>query len=203
MPHYMTLLAEGCEITGQIEEGLTLSDDALQIAERIGERWVAAELNRRKGQLLLRQGHSEAAEELCRKAQSIAREQEAKPWELRAAASPAGLRRDQGRRVEARDLLSPVYGWFTEGFNTPRSERSKGIARRTGVSRRVACAEIRTNGRSLAGPTIHGREPGMALKGRLPRFDLSHANGRCAAPRSRQPAVAARTQSGGKPSFGF
>src|SRR5215468_6451571 len=62
---------------------------------------------------------SKAAEELYRKALSTAREQEAKLWELRAAASLARLRRDQGRRTEARDLLAPIYGWFTEGFDTP------------------------------------------------------------------------------------
>jgi predicted ATPase len=123
----MTLLAEACEITGQIEEGLTLSDDALQIAERIGERWVEAELNRRKGQLLLRQGHSEAAEQLYRKALSIAEEQRAKLWELRAAVSFARLRRDQGRHAEAGDLLKPVYGWFTEGFNTPDLREAKAL----------------------------------------------------------------------------
>jgi len=60
-----------------------------------------------------------AAEELYRIALSIAEEQEAKHWELRAAASPARLRCDQGRHAEARDLLAPVYGWFTEGFDTP------------------------------------------------------------------------------------
>jgi predicted ATPase len=100
-------------------------DDALQLAERTGERWFAAELNRHKGQLLLRQGHSEAAEELYRKALSIAEEQGAKLWELRAAASLARLRRDQGRRAEARGLLAPVYGWFTEGFDTPVLKEAK------------------------------------------------------------------------------
>jgi class 3 adenylate cyclase/predicted ATPase len=118
MPYYIALLAAACEIAGQIEEALTLLDEALQIADRTGERWPAAELNRHKGQLLLRQGHSEAAEELYRKALSIAREQEAKLWELRAAASLARLRRDQGRPAEACDLIAPVYGWFTEGFGT-------------------------------------------------------------------------------------
>jgi predicted ATPase len=68
---------------------------------------------------LLRQGHSAAAEELYRKALSIAVEQEAKLWELRAAVSFARLRRDQGRRAEAHDLLAPIYTWFTEGFDTP------------------------------------------------------------------------------------
>jgi predicted ATPase len=106
---------------------LALLDDGLQIAGRTGERWLEAELNRRKGELLLRQGHSEAAEELCRKALSIAVEQEAKLWELRAAASLARLRRDQGRHAEARDLLAPVYGWFTEGFDTPDLKEAKAL----------------------------------------------------------------------------
>jgi predicted ATPase len=75
--------------------------------------------------LLLRQGHTEAAEELYRKALSIARDQEAKLWELRAAPSLARLRRDQGRHAEGCDLLAPVYGWFTEGFGTPDLEEAK------------------------------------------------------------------------------
>jgi predicted ATPase len=102
-------------------------DDALQIVARTGERWFEAELYRQKGQLLLRQGHSEAATELYRKALSIAEEQGARLWELRAAASLARLRRDQGRRAEARDLLAPVYGWFTEGFDTPDLKEAKGL----------------------------------------------------------------------------
>jgi len=118
MPHIIALLARACEIAGKVEEAVTLLDDAFQIVERTGERWFAAELYRHKGQLLVRQGHSEAAVELYRKALSIAEEQEAKLWELRAAVSLARLRRDQGRRGEARDLLAPVYGWFTEGFDT-------------------------------------------------------------------------------------
>jgi predicted ATPase len=121
------LAAAACEIAGQIEEAVTLLDDALQIAERTGERWSAAELNRHKGQLLLRQGHSEAAEELYLKALSIAEEQGAKLWELRAAASLARLRRDQGRHAEALDLLAPVYGWFTEGFDTQDLKEAKAL----------------------------------------------------------------------------
>ena len=121
------LLAEACEIAGRIEEAVTLLDDALQIGERTGERLFAAELNRHKGQLLLRQGDTKAAEELYRKALSIAKEQEAKLWELRAAVSLARLRHDQGRYVEGRDLLAPIYGWFTEGFDTADLKDAKAL----------------------------------------------------------------------------
>ena len=98
---------------------MTQLDEALEIVERTGERWFAPKLCRHKGQLLLGQGHSEAAEELYHKASSIAREQHAKLWELRTAMSLARLLRDQSRRDEARDLLAPLYRWFTEGFDTP------------------------------------------------------------------------------------
>jgi predicted ATPase len=127
MPHFVALLAAACAIAGQVEEAATLLDDALQTVERTGERWFAAELNRHKGDLLLRQGHPEAAEELYRKGLAIAVEQEAKLWELRAAASLARLRRDQGRRAEARDLLAPIYGWFTEGFDTQDLKDAKAL----------------------------------------------------------------------------
>ena len=125
MPLYVALLVEACETAGLVKESVTLLHQALQIGETTGERWFAAELDRQRGGLLLRQGHPEAAEELYRKALSIAREQEAKLWELRAAASLARLWRDQGRRAEARDLLAPVYGWFTEGFATPDLKKAK------------------------------------------------------------------------------
>jgi class 3 adenylate cyclase/predicted ATPase len=127
VPHYIALLAEACEIVGEIDEAVTLLDDALQITERTGERWQDAELNRQKGQILLRQGHSQAAEELYCKALSIAEEQEAKLWELRAAVSLARLRREQGRRGESRDLLAPIYGWFTEGFDTSDLKEARAL----------------------------------------------------------------------------
>jgi predicted ATPase len=97
------------------------------LVERTGERWFAADLNRQKARLLLRQGQAEAAEELYRKALGIAREQEAKLWELRAAGSLARLWRDRGRRAAARDLLASVYGWFTEGFATPDLKEAKAL----------------------------------------------------------------------------
>jgi predicted ATPase len=127
MPLYIALLAGACEIAGQIEEGAARLDQALQLVERTGERWFAAELDRQRGRLLLRQGNPEAAEELYCKALSIAREQEAKLWELRAAASLAQLWRGQGRRAAARDLLAPVYGWFTEGFAIPDLKEAKAL----------------------------------------------------------------------------
>ena len=127
MPHHIALLAGACEIAGQVEEAVNLLDDALQIVERTGERWFAAELNRHKGQLLLEQGHPAAAEELYRKALSIAREQGAKLWELRAATSLARLWREQSRRAEAHDLLAPLYGWFTEGFDIPDLKDGKAL----------------------------------------------------------------------------
>jgi predicted ATPase len=127
VPHYIALLAVACEIAGQVEEASTLLDEALHIVERTGERWLEAELNRHKGQLLQQQGHSEGAEALYRRALSIAEEQGAKLWELRAAASLARLRRDQDRRIEARDVLAPVYAWFTEGFDTPDLKEAKAL----------------------------------------------------------------------------
>ena len=126
-PQFIALLAAACEIAGQVEEGLTLLDDALQIVEKTGERWFAAELNRQKGRLLLRRGRTEAVEELYRKALSIAEEQEAKLWELRAAVSLARLWADEGRRAEARDLLARVYSWFTEGFDIADLKEAKGL----------------------------------------------------------------------------
>ena len=127
MPHFIALLAAACEIAGQAEEALTRLDEAFQIVERTGARWLEAELYRHKGQLLLGQGDSEAAEELYRKSLGIAVEQEAKLWELRAAVSFARLRRDQGRGAKGRDLLAPIYSWFTEGFDTPDLKEAKAL----------------------------------------------------------------------------
>jgi predicted ATPase len=127
MPHYIALMTGAREVAGQVEEASALLDEALQIVERTGERWFAAELNRHKGELLVLQGHAEAAEELYHKALSIAEEQGAKLWELRAAASLARLWRDQGHPAEARDLLGPIYDWFTEGFDMPDLKEAKAL----------------------------------------------------------------------------
>jgi len=127
VPYINALLAAAYEISGQIEEAVAQLDDALQIVKRTGERWFEAELHRHKGQLLLRLGHTEQAEDLYRKAFGVAKELQAKLWELRAAASLARLHRDQRRQVEAHNLLAPVYGWFTEGFDTPDLKEAKAL----------------------------------------------------------------------------
>jgi predicted ATPase len=126
-PQVVALLAEACEIAGQVEEGLGLLDEALQLVEETGERWFAAELNRLKGQLLLRKGYFRRAEELYREALNIAQEQEAKLWVLRAAVSLAQLSLDHSRHIEARDLLAPIYVSFTEGLDTPDLKNAKAL----------------------------------------------------------------------------
>ena len=83
------------------------------------ERWWEAEIHRLKGVLLLSQGNTAESEICFERSIRIARRQRATSLELRAATSLARVWGDQGRRAEARDLLAPVYGWFTEGFDTP------------------------------------------------------------------------------------
>ena len=127
LPFYIDFLAEACESAGQIDESFALLDEALEIAERTEERWFAAELHRHKGRLLMRQGDTESAEKAYQTALSIAAEQEAKLWELRATVDLARLRRDQDRRAEAHDLLAPIYCWFTEGLATPDLKEAKAV----------------------------------------------------------------------------
>jgi predicted ATPase len=94
--------------------------EALDRSEATGERWFETELHRLRGEAVLecRPTHSSEAENCYRQALAVARDQGARLWELRAAMSLARLWRDQGRRAAAGDLLAPVYGWFTEGFDT-------------------------------------------------------------------------------------
>jgi class 3 adenylate cyclase/predicted ATPase len=125
LPHYLALLARACEVAAQKDEALHLLDETVQLVEKTGVRWLAAELNRHRGEMLVRQGQFEAAEQAYLGALAIAAEQGARLWQLRAAISLARLRRDQGRSCDARALLAPVYGWFTEGFNTPDLRSAK------------------------------------------------------------------------------
>jgi len=118
--HWLALLAEAYRDTGRPTEGLRPIAEALDHVAQTGIVYYEAELHRLDGELRL---HLDApdeqrAEASFRRALEIARRQQAKSWELRAATSLGRLRGEQGRRMEARDLLAPVYGWFTEGFDT-------------------------------------------------------------------------------------
>ena len=120
-PYFLALLADAHGRASQAAIGLSLLADALDGVERTGVRWIEAELHRLQGELRLALPEPDQSEaEACfRRALAVAHEQQAKLWDLRAATSLARLWRDQRRRNEARDLLAPIYGWFTEGFETP------------------------------------------------------------------------------------
>jgi predicted ATPase len=128
-PLHLALLAEALALSGKIEEGLAALDDALAQAAVSGARGWNAEIHRLCGELTGRLPHPDPskAEELFRTALAIAREQGTRGYELRAATSLARLWREQGRRGEARDLLAPVYGSFTEGFDTQDLKEAKAL----------------------------------------------------------------------------
>ena len=114
-------LARGEAAAGQTDAAMAAIDEALARSERTGEGWCVAELRRNKGELLLLEGTEDAAraaEEHFRAAIGTAQAQGALSWELRAATSLARLQQRRGLVPEARDLLAPVYGRFTEGFGT-------------------------------------------------------------------------------------
>jgi len=119
-PYFLGLLADAYREGGHSEEGLNVMDEVVAVMETTELRWYEAELHRLKGELLLQQSPDNATEaETCfHQAITIAQNQSAKSWELRAATSLARLWQSQGKRVEARELLAPVYEWFTEGFDT-------------------------------------------------------------------------------------
>jgi predicted ATPase len=125
MPFVLTTLAETYGLAGQPEEGLKRIAEAIALLERTQERWAEAETHRIEGTLLLFVSDEAAAEDSFHKALAVSRRQNAKFWELRAAMSMARLWRDQGKRKEARDLLTPVHGWFTGGFDTPNLREAK------------------------------------------------------------------------------
>jgi predicted ATPase len=133
--HFLTMLAEASGLLGQPEGGLAAMEEALTLMEQTGERYYEAELHRQRGELLLlralkshpAQGSREQHEaEACfQHALDVARGQQAKSLELRAAMSLARLWQHQGKRVEARALLEESYGWFTEGFDTADLQEAK------------------------------------------------------------------------------
>ena len=108
---------------------LPLGCEAMTMAEASGEQWFSAETHRVAGEveLLSPERDLSNAEGYFRRALGIARAQQARSWELRAATSLARLWRDQGRRAEAHDLLAPVYGWFTEGFDSLDLKEAKAL----------------------------------------------------------------------------
>jgi class 3 adenylate cyclase/predicted ATPase len=128
-PYYLALLAEAHGIMGQPAAGLTALTEALTLVDSSGERFYEPELHRLKGALLLQSPSDNATEaESCfQHAVSIAQSQQAKSWELRAATSLSRLWQQQGKRQEAHDLLAPVYGWFTEGFDTADLQEAKAL----------------------------------------------------------------------------
>jgi predicted ATPase len=129
LPLFLSYLAEAHAETGQLNEAWHHIDEATTAVETTKERWVEAELNRMAGAIAMMSPQPDAAkaEAYYERALAVARQQQAKSWELRAAMSMARLWRDRGKRDEARDLLAPVYGWFTEGFDTLDLKEAKAV----------------------------------------------------------------------------
>jgi predicted ATPase len=133
-PYYLELLAEAYGRVGQAGDGLLLLDEALDLVHQTGEGWREAELYRLKGELFLVQAVGRGgvrtapvmdAETCFHRALTIARGQHARSLELRTAVSLSRLWQQQGKRDQARELLAPVYGWFTEGFDTADLQEAK------------------------------------------------------------------------------
>ena len=114
-------------MAGQWQAALEHVGEARRLAEKTKERWAQAETLRLTGDVLAAMGDPAAAEADYREAIAIAQQQSAKLWELRAAMSLARLWRGHDKRAEARGLLAPVYGWFTEGFGTPVLQEAKAL----------------------------------------------------------------------------
>ena len=122
-------LAEVHVRTGQVEEGLHVLAEMRVAVDNSGFRLLEAEIYRLTGELLLQQAIPNApqAEAHFEQALEVARRQQAKSWELRAAMSLSRLWQYQGKRDEARELLAPIYGWFTEGFDTADLQEAKAL----------------------------------------------------------------------------
>src|SRR4029077_18732511 len=115
--------------SGQFDDAWRCIREADTFVETTKERWWEAEVQRTAGEIALQSCDQETAkaEGYFERALAVARQQQAKSWELRAAISMARLWRDQGKRDEAHGLLSPVYGWFTEGFDTLDLKEAKAL----------------------------------------------------------------------------
>jgi predicted ATPase len=134
-PFYLTLLAEAYGKGGQVEEGLQVLAEALDAVDKSGERFCEAELYRLKGALTLARSRVQGLTSIVQKeaeacflnAIKVARQQQAKSWELRATVSLARLWQQQGKTTEAHRMLSEIYGWFTEGFDTKDLQEAKAL----------------------------------------------------------------------------
>lgn len=125
----LALLADTYRAIGEAQQGLDVLEEARRLMEEIGERWCEAEIYRVNADLLLAQSaDNQAAAEACfNRAVDVARRQNAKSWELRAATSLAHLWGGQGKRKDAYNLLAPIYGWFTEGLDTADLKDAKAL----------------------------------------------------------------------------
>jgi class 3 adenylate cyclase/tetratricopeptide (TPR) repeat protein len=123
LPHLATAYAN----LGQFDDAWRCIREALTMVETTKERWCEAEVHRNAGEIALKSAQSNRAEADFERALSVARAQRAKSWELRASMSLARLWRDQGKVQQARELLAPVYGWFTEGFDTRDLKEAKAL----------------------------------------------------------------------------
>jgi predicted ATPase len=120
VPLYHSYLARAYVELGGLDDARRCIGEVLTAVEATKERWCEAEVNRVAGEIALKSPEPDAAKAQVyfERALEVARQQQAKSWELRAAMSMARLWRDQGKRGEAHELLAPVYGWFTEGHDT-------------------------------------------------------------------------------------
>jgi predicted ATPase len=127
MPFFLTLLADACRRAGRTAAALARLAEALEATNVHQERWFEAEIHRLRGELLRDTDDHAAADVPFRTAIDVARRQDAKLWELPSSVSLAHMLQDQGEPTAARDLLAPVYDWFTEGFDTPDLTEAKAL----------------------------------------------------------------------------
>ena len=128
-PQHLSYLASAYAEVIQFEEAWRCISEAITAVEITKESWYEAEINRVAGEIALKSPEPEAtkAQAYFERALAVSHKQRAKSWELRAAMSLARLWRDQGKVQQARELLAPVYGWFTEGFDTRDLKEAKGL----------------------------------------------------------------------------
>ena len=129
VPFYSCCLARAHADLGQFDDARRCIDEAITAVETAKEKWFEAEVYRIAGEIALKppEPDAEKAEAYFERSLAVAREQQAKSWELCAAMSMARLWRNQGKRNQARELLAPVYGWFSEGFDTRDLKEAKGL----------------------------------------------------------------------------